>query len=286
MAFIYNLTDTWNSGATTFAAIKMNVTDTSSAAGSLLLDLGTGGGSYSSKFAVFKNGGIANGGLRLGNTDAAAAVAQTISVQSVVAGTSNTAGANLTIAGSQGTGSGAGGSIVFQVSAAGAAGTNQNSLATALTINSDRVVTFAGRADALQGLLISGNFGGNNANWWSSGGLNISTIGTITFNNDLIIARDAANTLAMRNGAAAQELRIYGSYTSAAVYDRLALKSSTTVATVAAETDSGDMDLALTPAGAGNVRFGTHAAIAAETLSGYITIKDAGGTPRKIAVIS
>ena len=47
-----------------------------------------------------------------------------------------------------------------------------------------------------------------------------------------------------------------------------------------------DIDFRLTPANAGVVRFGTHSAISAESLSGYITIKDASGTVRKIAVIS
>lgn len=36
----------------------------------------------------------------------------------------------------------------------------------------------------------------------------------------------------------------------------------------------------------GRVRFGTHSAIAAETITGYITIKDEGGTLRKLAVVS
>lgn len=36
----------------------------------------------------------------------------------------------------------------------------------------------------------------------------------------------------------------------------------------------------------GKVRFGTHAGVAAEVVTGYITIKDAGGTDRKLAVIS
>ena len=78
--------------------------------------------------------------LRFGAADAAAPVAQTLSVQSVVAGTSNTAGANLTITGSQGTGTGAGGSIIFQVAPAGSTGTAQNTLATALTINAARQI--------------------------------------------------------------------------------------------------------------------------------------------------
>lgn len=43
MADIFNMADTWNAAGTTFTAIKMNVTDTASAAGSLLMDLQIGG---------------------------------------------------------------------------------------------------------------------------------------------------------------------------------------------------------------------------------------------------
>ena len=50
-----NLTDTWNAGGTTFTAIKMDVTNTASAADSKLLDLQLGG---SSKFSVDKNGDV------------------------------------------------------------------------------------------------------------------------------------------------------------------------------------------------------------------------------------
>lgn len=50
---LFNMADTWNDGATTFTAIKMDVTDTASAAGSLLMDLQVGG---SSKFRVKKDG--------------------------------------------------------------------------------------------------------------------------------------------------------------------------------------------------------------------------------------
>lgn len=48
-----NLTALWNAAGTTFTAIKMNVTDTASAAGSLLMDLQVGG---SSQFSVTKAG--------------------------------------------------------------------------------------------------------------------------------------------------------------------------------------------------------------------------------------
>ena len=55
MADIYDMLDTWNAGATTFTAIKMSVTDTASAAGSLLMDLQVGG---VSKFSVDKAGRV------------------------------------------------------------------------------------------------------------------------------------------------------------------------------------------------------------------------------------
>ncbi len=42
----------------------------------------------------------------------------------------------------------------------------------------------------------------------------------------------------------------------------------------------------LLKADASNIYFGTHSAIGAETVTGYITIKDSGGTLRKVAVVS
>lgn len=73
--------------------------------------------------------------LRHGAADAAAPVAQTLSVQNVVAGTTNTAGAAFTIAGSQGTGTGAGGAINLQIAPAGGSGSAQNALATAWQVS-------------------------------------------------------------------------------------------------------------------------------------------------------
>lgn len=171
-SYIYNMVDTWNNGATTFTAVKMNVTDTASNAASLLMDLQVGG---ASKFTVQKSGTTTINGFTLVNSNftcnftvtsstyslsgdtfigragpdsfrfgqnAAAAAAQTFSVSSVSAGTSNTAGANFTINGSQSTGSGVGGSIIFQTAAANSGGgaTVQNTLATAMVIDSVKTV--------------------------------------------------------------------------------------------------------------------------------------------------
>lgn len=59
---IFDLTDTWNAGGTTFTAIKMNATDTASAAGSLLIDLQVGG---VSQFSVTKAGAVTAVGVAI-----------------------------------------------------------------------------------------------------------------------------------------------------------------------------------------------------------------------------
>ena len=60
MADIFDLADTWNNGATTFTSIKMDATDTASAADSLLMDLLVGG---TSKHIVTKDGKLLVGNL-------------------------------------------------------------------------------------------------------------------------------------------------------------------------------------------------------------------------------
>ncbi|TXH52210.1 MAG: hypothetical protein E6Q97_16555, partial [Desulfurellales bacterium] len=66
--------------------------------------------------------------IQFGAADAAAPVAQTISVQNVVAGTTDTAGVNTTWNASRGTGTGTGGSHIFQTAAPGSTGSTQNAL--------------------------------------------------------------------------------------------------------------------------------------------------------------
>jgi hypothetical protein len=66
MAYIYDLTDTWNAGATTFNGIKLNVTDTASAAASKLITLQTTGTEH---FSVTKAGvGYVSGSLGVGTS--------------------------------------------------------------------------------------------------------------------------------------------------------------------------------------------------------------------------
>lgn len=68
---LIDMTRTWNNGAVTFTALKLNVTDTASASASLFLDMQIAG---VSKFSVSKTGGFAaatgvigNGGLIVGS---------------------------------------------------------------------------------------------------------------------------------------------------------------------------------------------------------------------------
>ena len=81
--------------------------------------------------------GLDQSTVTAGPADAAAPTAQTWRHQSVVAGTSNTAGVDWTFKASAGTGTGAGGNFLFQTAAAGGSGTAQNSFTTKLTLTSD-----------------------------------------------------------------------------------------------------------------------------------------------------
>jgi len=54
--------------------------------------------------------------------------------------------------------------------------------------------------------------------------------------------------------------------------------------TISAQGSSTDVDMALTPRGAGVIKFGTYTASALLPVAGYITIKDSGGTTRRLLV--
>lgn len=68
----------------------------------------------------------------------------------------DTAGANLTIKGGAGTGSGAGGSVLIQVADGGSSGSSVNSHATAVTIADDKTMTAAGNVVISGNLTVSG----------------------------------------------------------------------------------------------------------------------------------
>lgn len=319
---IFDLVDTWNDGATTFTAVKMNVTDTASNAASLLMDLQVG---TVSKFKVSKAGGIttpqlsntadqssiagtifgtdgngptlssasqlslrtngsstalylssagvgiqgsdlyltrrAAANLRLGAADTTgttAPTAQFLSAQSWLSSTTNNqTGANFTIDGSQGTGTGAGGSIIFRVAPAGGTSNGvQNALATALTIGSDRVVTVAANASSLAQIAMADRgtvlsiyataFGVQSLLVSAPGGLTVyNDTGSLALGaaSDVKLFRDDANKLALRNSTAAQTFNLYGTYTDGSNYERLSFTSS-----------GGNVDISTEKAGTGVVR--------------------------------
>lgn len=155
MSDIFNMADTWNAGGTTFTAIKMNVTDTASAAGSLLMDLQVGG---ASKFNVRKDG-------RVGVADGTAAV---VSIGRLSGETG----------------------FSFR--------------------NSTQI-------DVLHGGVATGSL--SSTSWLTPTSLWIGA-------SDTILTRDAANTLAQRNGTNGQQFNIYRTYTDASNYERLSIMNS------------------------------------------------------------
>lgn len=62
--------------------------------------------------------------------------------------------------------------------------------------------------------------------------------------------------------------------------------NDTADATITASGNGADVDLILTTAGTGRLNFGTHTGSGDVAISGYIEIKDVGGTTRKLAVIT
>jgi len=99
---------------------------------------------------------------------------------------------------------------------------------------------------------------------------------SIDFSDDEIKFKDSAGT------------QIGGVKHSGTVANWLALVGRPTTAgpQIEANGSDADIDIFLKTKGAGQVRFGTVSALGAEVLSGYILMKDAGGTIRKLAVIS
>lgn len=142
-----NSGNTWLGGTGTTARLGLNVNGT--------IGWASDGNPYTGTIdLIIKRRGAAS--LQLGATDAAAPVAQTLGVQSVVAGTSNTAGAAFTIAGSISTGTGIGGSVIFQTTSAAASASTQNALANVLELSGNKNVVVGNAAlatDAADGFL-------------------------------------------------------------------------------------------------------------------------------------
>jgi hypothetical protein len=171
-----NLSRTWSDAGTTFTAIKYDITDSGSAAGSLLLDLRT---NSTSRFKVAKSGAIT---VAPGTAAAPGLVFSDDAITGFYKSTGNIL--DLSIGGAQ----------TFRFSANGlffTASTGQFQLSSAGALS------------------------------WTSGTAGSSTA-------DVFLARDAANTLAQRNGANGQTFRIYGRYTDGSNYERFYVSAPTT----------------------------------------------------------
>lgn len=119
-------------------------------------------------------------------------------------------------------------------------------------------IEFFNSGGSRTGLFASTGFRNNSVGeyGWSS-----STDGAVA--SDLKIVRDAAATLAQRNGTTQQIFRLYNTYTDANNYERLTLTGvAGTSVNITAETlgtGGDDLDIVLTPAGDGRSRFITGA---------------------------
>jgi hypothetical protein len=171
---LLNMAQTWNNAAVTFTGWKLNVTDTASAAASLLADFQVGG---VSKLSVSKGGQLRSGAGSSG--DAAYG--------------DPSGNAGLYFNGS------AGSSIWFTANNTYRMGLNES--------------TF--------GMAQSQLFG-----WESSGAASAL---------DVVLQRDAANTLALRNGTPAQTFNIYNTYADESNYRRLRFQTGSAFTQINAE---------------------------------------------------
>lgn len=175
-------TATWTS-AVNFAATSLGASFDIDAVRSLGL-----GGTLFSPTGLLTSPGA--GIIQHGFTDAAAPVAQTIQVQSVVAGNANTAGATFTIAGSKSNGSG-GGDLVLQTTLSSAASGTQNTLATALTLKGGTQQANFSNSIQLASISSCATPSGANGNFCvirGSSGAGFCTFEVVTTTNTQIIA--------------------------------------------------------------------------------------------------
>ena len=202
---------------------------------------------YTTIDTILTRKGAAN--LRFGDFDAASPVAQTLSVQSIVAGQTNASAAAypFTITGAQGTGTGAGGSIIFQTAPAGGSGTAQNALAAALTIDAtNRAITFAGKtfssgsfsfvpgqtSSAVSGTYMGSNPGGNYKYWVADNTFYMGSaiiVGWASGAN--IVAENSPDTALSRAAAGVVQVGTTGSNASGTL--KAAVIGTTTAYTVA-----------------------------------------------------
>lgn len=133
------------------------------------------------------------------------------------------------------------------------------------------------------------NYGASDVNYIDADGVatgnrpTISSKGSDT-NVGLDVASKGTGIILIRPGGVTA---IYAAYTASGVnYIEASAGSTGNPAALRAQGSDTNVDLRLTGQGTGVLRFGTHTALGGESVTGYITIKDDGGTSRKVAVVS
>ena len=185
------VTQTWDNAAVTFTGQKTNITDTASAAGSLIEDWQVGGTSMLSIKKNTTTGNHTSPWRLVFGSDASFGYSSAYG-SLTLRNAANTADANLYLSALYPTSIGARDVISLGTDVQIAA----NSYSRSMSIRSDGVIA------------------------WSS---------TSTFSGavDLALQRDAAGTLAQRNSTNAQTSRLYGTYTDASNYRRVAIAMTT-----------------------------------------------------------
>ena len=127
----------------------------------------------------------------------------------------------------------------------------------------------------------------------------VQVTGAATANPPVISSQGSDSTIAMifqakggqdhrffSNSGSAEQFRVI--HTAGTIVNQTTATGSATGVAPSFSVRGTDtnIDLALTPKGTGVVQFGTHTANADVAISGFITIRDAGGTLRKLAVIT
>lgn len=241
-----DVTQTWNDGAVVFTGAKINVTNTASAAGSLLLDVQVGG---VTAFNVSRTGGITfPGNLQMGagGNPQATLTGGTVTASTPVLNITQTWNS---------------GAVTFNAMTIAITNTASASASAFLdmTVGGTSFYNFARGGKLLaSGITARGgspNFELSNDSsgtlYFGSGGGGRICFGSSMYSSEAVLQRDGANgVIGQYSGTQAQVFRIYRTRTDASNYERQGLQSGAGYFEWVAETagtGTDDIDLRLTP---------------------------------------
>lgn len=153
---------------------------------------------------------------------------------------------------------------------------------------SDSVCYLGGAGTSYSAYIAVGVSGGNyiQIQGRASGtGPDITAQGVDT-NVTLRLSSKGTGAVEMMTGALGRRVARFLDVASSVNYIDFTPSATGNAVSVTANGSDTNVDLTLVAKGSGRVRVGTHSAIGAETVTGFIEIKDAGGTVRKLAVVS